>query len=291
MAAPTNSPISLVIAIGIGLLIGAERELRKGIGSRRGAAGVRTFALAAFAGGLSSYLKSEALLVAVAAAAVLFSSLAYRGTAREDPGLTTEFALLVTVLLGALTMQNPPLATGLSVVTTILLAAREHLQRALKNLLSGQEAHDALVFLAATLVILPLAPNRELGPLGAFNFRKIWELVVLVMSVGGASYIGLRAFGSRLGLVLAGFVGGFISASATIGSMGNRAKRNPEIDRRCFRRDSCNSSNGDSDVPRSPRHQWSDMSCGRDAIAFRRSCRHRIRTDFCRPLLKDSDGQ
>jgi uncharacterized membrane protein (DUF4010 family) len=35
--------------------------------------------------------------------------------------------------------------------------------------------------------------------------------------------------GSRLGLSLAGFVGGFISASATIGSMGNRAKRSPEL--------------------------------------------------------------
>ncbi len=229
MSIPTNSPISLAIAIGIGLLIGSERERRKGSGSQRGAAGVRTFALAAFAGALSSYLKSEALLVAVAAGAVLFSAIAYHLTARKDPGLTTEFALLVTVLLGALTMQNPLLAAGLSVIITILLAARDRLHRALKNLLSEQEAHDALVFLAATLVILPLAPNRALGPFGAFNPRKIWELVVLVMVVGAASYIALRVVGSRLGLALAGFVGGFISASATIGSMGNRAKRSPEL--------------------------------------------------------------
>ena len=224
------SAIRLAVAIGIGLLIGAERERRKGIGSQRGAAGVRTFALAAFAGALSSYFKSEALLVAIAAGAVLLSAIAYRRTSRKDPGLTTEFALVVTVLLGALTMQNPVLAAGLSVVTTILLAARERLHRALKNLLSEQEAHDALIFLAATLVILPLAPDRELGPFGAFNPRKISELIILVMTVGAVSYIALRAFGSRLGLALAGFVGGFISASATIGSMGNRAKRNPELE-------------------------------------------------------------
>jgi len=219
----------LGISIGIGLLIGAERERRKGSGSRRGAAGVRTFALAAFAGALSGYFKSEGLLVAVVAAAVLFAALAYRRTAPKDPGLTTEFALVVTVLLGALTMQNPPLAVGLSVIITILLAARERLHRAFKNLLSEQEAHDALVFLAATLVILPLAPNREVGPFGAFNPRKIWELVVLVMAIGAVSYIALRALGSRAGLALAGLVGGFISASATIGAMGNRAKRNPEL--------------------------------------------------------------
>lgn len=229
MPISTNSAISLAVAIGIGLLIGAERERRKGTDLRRGAAGVRTFALAAFAGALSSYLQGEALLVAVALAAVLFAALAYRQTAREDPGLTTEFALLVTVLLGALTMKSPLLAAGLGVVTTILLASRERLHSALKRLLSEQEAHDALVFLAASLVILPLAPNRELGPFHAFNPRKIWQLVVLVMEIGGLSHIALRALGARLGLALAGFTGGFISASATIGSMSNWAKRSPEI--------------------------------------------------------------
>lgn len=229
MAVLTHSAFGLAIAIGIGLLIGAERERRKGSGSRRGAAGIRTFALAAFAGALSWYLKSEALLVAVAAAAVLFSAIAYRRRAGEDPGLTTEFAFLVTVLLGALTMQNAPLAVGLSVVSTILLASRERLHHAFKNLLSDQEAHDALVFLAATLVILPLALNRDIGPFGAFNPRKIWELVVLVMGVSAASYVAVRAVGLRLGLAFVGFLGGFISAGATIGSLGNRAKHNHKL--------------------------------------------------------------
>ena len=88
MSITPNSPILLAIALGLGLLIGLERELRKGSGSHRGAAGVRTFALAGLAGALSSYLNSEALLVAVAAGAVLFSALAYRHTAPKDSGLT-----------------------------------------------------------------------------------------------------------------------------------------------------------------------------------------------------------
>ena len=229
MSFPPNSAIYLAVAIGVGLLIGAERERRKGTGPGRSAAGVRTFALAAFAGALSSYLKSEALLTVVAAAAVIFSGLAYRRTAKRDPGLTTEFALVVTVLLGALTMLQPLLAAGLSVLTTIVLASRERLHRIFKKLLSEQEVHDALLFLAATLVILPLAPNRDLGPLGAFNPRRIWELVVLIMGISAASYIFLRTLGSRLGLALAGVAGGFVSATATIGSMGGRATRDPAI--------------------------------------------------------------
>ena len=78
MAIPINSKISLAIAIGIGLLIGAERERRKGCGAVRGAAGVRTFAIAAFAGALCDYLKRKVLLVVATAGALLFSALAYR---------------------------------------------------------------------------------------------------------------------------------------------------------------------------------------------------------------------
>lgn len=225
------SAARLVVALGIGLLIGAERERRKGSGPQRGPAGVRTFALASLAGGLCAYLDSEALLVAVAGGAVVLSALAYRRAEQKDPGLTTEFALVVVVLLGALTMQKPVLAAGLSVVITILLATRERLHHLLKTLVSAKEAEDGLIFLAASLVILPLAPDRALGPLDAFNPRKIWELVVLMMSVGATSHIALRALGSRLGLPLSGLAGGFVSATATIGSLSDRARRNPELER------------------------------------------------------------
>jgi len=229
VSAFNQTSIHFAVAIGIGMLIGSERERRKGSGPERGAAGVRTFALAAFAGALSSYLQSEIVLVTVAAGTFLMSALAYHRTAARDPGLTTEFALLVTVLLGALPLRNPLLAASLGVITTILLASRDFLHAALKNLLSEQEAHDALVFLAAALVILPLVPDRQIGSFGAFNPRRILELVVLVMAMSAASYIALRAFGSRLGLALAGLVGGFISATATIGTMGQRAKRDPAL--------------------------------------------------------------
>jgi len=221
--------LHFALAFGIGLLIGSERERHKGSGATRGAAGVRTFALAALVGALGNYLQSELLLATIAAGTVLLSALAYKRTAVEDPGLTSEFAVLATVLLGALSMRDPPLAVGLGVITTILLASRKVLHAGLRDLLSEQEAHDALVFLATALVALPLAPDRAIGPFRAFNPRKILELVVLVMAMGSASYIALRASGSRLGLALAGFLGGFVSSTATIGTMGQRAKSDPDL--------------------------------------------------------------
>ena len=46
-------PVNLAVAIGIGVLIGAERERRKGEGPARSPAGIRTFSVASLAGAIS----------------------------------------------------------------------------------------------------------------------------------------------------------------------------------------------------------------------------------------------
>lgn len=61
------SPLGLLLALGIGLLVGLERERRKGDGPDRGAAGIRSFALAALLGALAQSLGPSALVVAGAA--------------------------------------------------------------------------------------------------------------------------------------------------------------------------------------------------------------------------------
>lgn len=224
-----KSTLGLVVAVGIGLLIGAERERRKGTGPVRAAAGVRTFTLTALAGGVS-FLVGGNLLVAVVAATVgVFAAVSYRRTSPKDPGLTSEMALFATLLLGALAIDRPGLSAGLGVVVTILLAARTSMHRFLRDVLTEQEAHDALLFAAATLVILPLVPSHAVGPYGVLTPRRFWELVVLMMAISGAGYIAWRALGSRLGLPLAGIAGGFVSAIATISSMASRAARDPKL--------------------------------------------------------------
>lgn len=225
---PSNL-LGLAVALGIGLLIGAERERRKGTGPLRPAAGVRTFALASIGGALCLILGGELLLVAAVLGTFAFSAMSYTESRHTDPGLTSEFALVVAVLLGALAMRQPAVAAGLGVLTTVLLAARNILHRWLRDLLTEQEAHDALLFLAAALIILPLTPERAIGPMGILQPRKLWELVVLVLAIAGAGHIATRALGSRYGLPLAGLLGGFVSATATIGSMGARAKSDPKL--------------------------------------------------------------
>ena len=156
-------------------------------------------------------------------------AVSYARSRARDPGLTTEIALLTTVLLGALAIREPVLASGIAVVVVILLASRTRLHRFVKRVLTEQELHDLLLLAAAALVVLPLAPDRAVGPLSVINPRTVWRLVVIFMAISGAGYIGLRLLGPGIGLALSGFASGFVSSSATIGAMGARARENPAV--------------------------------------------------------------
>lgn len=224
------------VALGIGLLIGIERERSKGDGPDRAAAGVRTFLLIALAGALASTAAQRfgGLIFAVGGGFVALAALAaYRRSRADDPGLTTEVAMLVTFLLGALAMTALPLAAGLGVVVAVVLASKSALHRFVRDTLTEQEVHDGLLLAAAAAVVLPLLPDRAIDPFGAFNPHTLWTLVVLVMAINAGGYIALRLLGPGAGLALAGFIGGFISSTATIAAMGDRARAAPQLRAQC----------------------------------------------------------
>ena len=219
--------LGLGVALGVGLLIGVERERAKGTGPRRAAAGIRTFTLLGLVGGLAHLVGD--IGIAVAGGFVTLAMLAsYRRSQGADPGLTTEVAMLATFFLGVLAMRAMPVAAGLGVVVALVLASKSTLHKFTRQVLSAQELHDLLLLTAAAFVVLPLLPDRTIDPWDAINPRKLWLLVVAVMAVSSAGYVALRAFGSRLGLALAGLAGGFVSSTATIAAMGDRAKASPK---------------------------------------------------------------
>ncbi|HEX7614048.1 MAG TPA: MgtC/SapB family protein [Thermoanaerobaculia bacterium] len=221
--------LRLAVALGIGLLVGAERERRKGEGAARNAAGIRTFAIVSLFGGIVALLGGEVLLVAGLLGVAGLAALSYARTNEDDPGLTTEVTLLTTYLLGALASKEPGLAGALAVCVAVLLATRGALHRFVGRILTEHELQDGLLFLAAALVVLPLTPDRPVGPFGVLNPRTIWKLVVLVMAIGAAGYVALRTLGPKTGLPLAGLASGFVSSTATIGALGARARREPVL--------------------------------------------------------------
>lgn len=226
--ASTGTAIGLAAALGVGVLIGIERERAKGTGPDRGAAGIRTFALLGLAGALADLVGTVAIAI-VGAFVVLAIIASYRRTRLDDPGLTTEVAMLITFLLGVLAMRQAALAAAIGVSTAVMLASKHGLHRLAREHLTQQELQDFLMLVAAAFVVLPLLPDRTIDPWGALNPRRLWILVVAVMGVSSAGYVALRLFGSRLGLALAGLAGGFVSSTATIAAMAGKARTEPAL--------------------------------------------------------------
>lgn len=223
----------LVVALGIGLLVGVERERRKGESDGRGTvAGVRTFALIGLAGAVSERVGGVG--IAIAGGFIALAALAsYRQDRARDRGLTTEVAMLVVYLLGVLAMREQAVAAGLGVAVALLLAVKSRLHRFVGTVLTEQELHDALLLAAAAAIVLPLLPDRAIDPWQVLNLHKLWLLAVIIMAINAAGHVALRAFGARTGLLLAGLAGGFASSTATIASMGARARKNPRLAMAC----------------------------------------------------------
>ena len=228
---PPVSPLvlNLAVALGIGLLIGIDRERRKGSGPGRAAAGIRTFTITSLCGAVAVIAGGDLLLAVVVVGVFALAALAYWRAQDRDPGLTTEAALVATALLGGLAIHEPALAAGLGVIVAGLLTARTAIHRFVRSALTEEEVRDGLIFAGATLVVLPLLPDKALGPYGALNPRTIWIVVVLVMGVSALGYIAVRLMGARFGLPLAGLASGFVSSIATIGAMGARAAKNRDL--------------------------------------------------------------
>jgi uncharacterized membrane protein (DUF4010 family) len=218
----------IAVALGLGLLIGLERERSKGAGPSRAAAGIRTFTLVALLGALAAILDRPLLMAVLAAAIALLAAVSHFKATGDDPGLTLEVALLVTFALGLLAPARPLLAAGLGALVALLLASRGTLHEFVRNRLTDREVLDAILLAATVLLVVPLLPDRPIDPYGAVNLQLIGRLTVIVLLINATGYLAVRTLGTHRGLVLAGFFGGFVSSVATIAAMGDRARKHPE---------------------------------------------------------------
>lgn len=212
-------------SLAVGLLIGVERE-RSGRGGEQ-ALGVRTFALVALVGTLAAQI-SSAVVVVVAVALSALVVLGYRRTSAQDRGTTTEVAALATYLIGVLCDHDAALAAALGIVMTVLLASRSRLHEFARDILSQAEVEDALKFLVIAFVVLPILPDRGMGPYYVLNPARIWLIVVILTGISWVGYVAVRVLGPRRGLVATGFASGFVSSTATTASMG-RASRDEGV--------------------------------------------------------------
>lgn len=219
---------AILVALGAGLLIGIERERRMKDDSAA-PAGVRTFAITALLGVLAALSDSQIVFAATALGAVVLTAMSYQHSRGSDPGMTTEVALLATFLIGVLAATKPILAAGAGVLIALLLVLRAPLHSFVRAQLSDQELRDAVLLAAAAILVLPILPDEPIDPWGVVNPRLVWQLTVLIMLVDAAGYVAQRLVGARAGLPISGLLGGFVSSTAVVATMGKRAKESPKV--------------------------------------------------------------
>lgn len=215
-------------SLGLGLIMGLERERRPAA-----KAGLRTFGLTALLGTSSAMLaqSSGALwLLPVAWLCVALMMIAADrpgGSTPSEPDTTSTVALLLCFAFGAMLWYGYTLqAVALTLATTALLYFKTELH-AMAHL-NRQEMVSLLQFATISFVILPLLPDRGLGPFGALNPYRIWLMVVLIAGISLAGYVALRLLGERRLPVLLGLLGGLVSSTATTLLFARKVSLHPQ---------------------------------------------------------------
>ncbi|HMN79400.1 MAG TPA: DUF4010 domain-containing protein [Burkholderiaceae bacterium] len=219
------SLLKLALALALGLLVGLQRQRAA---SR--VAGVRTFALITLLGtiaGLTTGAFGPWLVGAGALGVAALLVIADVAKLRDDndPGITTEVAVLLMYAVGAyLAVGETIVAVVATGAITLLLHFKEPMHRAIGNMDDADMA-AIMQFALVTLVILPLLPDRTFGPLDVLNPREVWWMVVLIVSINLAGYVALKRAGARSGALLGGLLGGLASSTATTVSYARRTRR------------------------------------------------------------------
>jgi uncharacterized membrane protein (DUF4010 family) len=204
---------TIAIAVGIGLAIGLEREwAHKEIG-------VRTFAIAALLGALSSLLGPGFAIAAFAGIFILIASVNARSLATSrNVETTTSVTLMVTLILGVLVGQSHYFtAITSAVLVTMLLAWKTELTRFAVGL-NPEEIRSAVFIGLIAFVIYPILPDRFVDRWQLINPREIWFVITVVAGIGFANYILLRLYGTK-GLYYTALLGGLVNSTATVAEL------------------------------------------------------------------------
>ena len=227
-----NTFMDLLIALGIGLLVGLQKER-----AESPLAGLRTFALVSLFGAALALIAVESGTWVLVAGLIAVTALMITGNVMLmrrgdiDPGQTTEVATVLTFVIGALVVIGPrEVAIVLGATTAMLLHLRQELRSWVARL-SDSDVRAVMQFVVISLIILPVLPDQTYGPYDVLNPRQIWWMVVLIVGLNLAGYAAFRLMGARAGTALAGVLGGVISSTATTMSYARLTRTSPDLTR------------------------------------------------------------
>ncbi len=253
-----NIFLQFLLALGIGAIIGLEREIIHQKYKVNDFAGVRNFTLIALFGAILSYISITLLnsLVLFLAGFIPFTLLviaAYIISAQQTKriNITTAITSIITFVLGAMTTIDHDnnlriTAVILAVLVAGLLAVREQLHSFAKKT-KMIELFAAIKFALITLVVLPFLPNKNytlldiplinsflqnfptiiptINQLNIFNPYMIWLLVVFISGLSFVGYVLIKTIGVNKGIGITSLLGGLVSSTAVTLTLAQKSKK------------------------------------------------------------------
>ncbi len=229
--------IRMMVATGIGFVIGLEREHASSRKKEEIFAGVRTFVLVVLLGFLATFLSlyfTEWILLGGLLGTTVIVAVSYWVSAiKGEIGGTTEFATLLAFLLGCTTFLGfIESSLAITVVVLVMLSIKVKLKSIIGRI-TQEEMYAFVKFVALALLILPFLPNKVIGPFDVFNPRELGWVIVLTSGIGFVGYMLMKFLGSGRGILLTGIFGGLVSSTVVTWVFSKKSKAVPELSGSC----------------------------------------------------------
>ena len=218
----TDISLKILLALGVGLLIGIEREFAsKDVG-------LRTFSFVALLGLICQLIGvtfSSVGLLAVLCVTVYMNTRTL--LANRTLEITTSVALLLTFCIGILVgMGHTFTPVAVSILMTMLLAWKEELA-AFAHGLKIFEIRSAIILGLLTFVIYPLLPDRFIDPWSLFNPKEAWITVIVLAGISFVNYVLLKFYSTK-GLYYSALLGGAVNSSAAVTEISAAIKQSQD---------------------------------------------------------------
>ena len=259
-----NITVQLALALILGAAIGLEREsyenrTDKTEKSGHGSLGVRSYSLIALLGAISTILTpihpGLFALIALVFVAITVTYYVIGSITTKDHGFTTELAILLTFVIGAMVgISEIPIQVTIAVA--VVVAFILSIKKQVKSLVRSMQDYEVTGFIAyaiIALVVLPFIPNTsitlqnvpmlgnilgayglsltKLGSLELINPFGVWKVVAIITGVEIAGYILQKTLGQKRGWLLTSIAGGFVSSTSTTQSLAVQSKKTKNSNR------------------------------------------------------------
>ncbi|MBC6369001.1 MgtC/SapB family protein [Algoriphagus sp. AK58] len=229
--------IRLAVAVGIGGVIGLERQYSAMKENSQGFSGVRTFiilVLLGFAGGIFYHVFAPWVYGVILLGVVILQGTSYWFTATQgDRGLTTELSSVFAFILGTLVLNGLiEISLFITVILVVVLSSKFRI-KTIVGKITAEELYDFIRFVVLALLIFPFLPDQTFGPYDVLNFKEIGWVVLLTSGLGLVGYILTKFLGANRGILLSGLVGGLVSSTAVTWVFAQKSKENSSLSSSC----------------------------------------------------------